>query len=35
LFFLQLFVQVAVIALKEALADSQLPNILVLYDSFD
>lgn len=27
--------QVAVVALEQALADSQLPDILVLYDNFD
>ena len=35
MFFLQLFMQVAVVALKETLANSQLPNILVLYNDFD
>jgi hypothetical protein len=35
LFFLELFVEVAVVALEEALADSQLPDFLVTCDNFN
>jgi hypothetical protein len=35
LFFLELFVEVAVVVLQEALGDSQLPDFLVLDDCLD